>query len=163
MSYLWHALFVPQPSPHGDFPFWGGGLHWESGLDPFALRFHAPFLWCPVSLEFIPPANEAQVRVSWVHWGHGSHFFFLPFCLPSFNLEEFHHLEGILFQNNLPKGTGFEGPKPVYGLSLWLLFHSSLEAASCLNAVMEEGKHLKASVNISKISCHHLTRNKTEE
>lgn len=28
---------------------------------------------------------------------------------------------------------------------------------------MEEGKHLKASVNISKLSCRHLTGNKTEE
>lgn len=45
MSYLWHALFAPQPSPHGEFPFFFffGGVSIEKvGLIPLPLGFMHP-------------------------------------------------------------------------------------------------------------------------
>ena len=147
-----------------------GHLHQKSGLNHLGpLVSYTPGLSC---LPSTPPANNAGV--SWAHWGLCSRFPFLPLHSPSFLLEEFHNLENIPSIRIISlKGPGLGNLKLCMFPFFFFLVHPTPKAkiiklAICLNVVMEEGKenmgrrHLKVSV-ISKISCHHWTRYRTEE
>lgn len=65
MSCLWHVLSDRHHSHPFIGPFHLRGLHWESGLNPFAPRSHAPCLWFPISSGLLLPTKPRSI--SWVH------------------------------------------------------------------------------------------------
>lgn len=144
MSCLWHVLLdrLPDHLFFGLYHWRGWGVpsgKWTKSAQAICLRCPAYGVLSPQ----LPPADKAQVPVSWSQWGLCSYFSFLPLCSLSFHLEAIHNLEDNLCINLL-KGTGFKELKPVYGF-----FCYSCSSWGQLSAWMwlwkrREETHLKA-------------------